>query len=433
MPTSNKKDPTIVIGAGLAGLYSAALLQNLGREVLILEARDRVGGRTFSDGGVDLGGQWVSSKHPRVMKLCEQFGLTLYRQFDEGIHIACLNQNREEYGGTFSDAGLRDAVETRLELIQHYAQSFDQLANSLDFMNEHKALDQINFAGWCEENIADLNVRSLIHFAFYANTCIPPSHASLFFWLYFLKVCGGYHNIMSIREGAQEFRIDGGAQTLSLHLARGLNILYESPVIRIQKQKGIFYCHTGDQKVYRASQVVCAIPMQLIPKIEWVPGLEPERLTLCQAMKMGSVTKMVIQYETAFWRDKGYSGAIISDIPPVSLCYDACNEKYKALVVFLIGGQTPSDEAVLEHLASLLKDDSAKTPSKIDRKNWNEDPFSGGCYFCVPPINTLAARYHYFTAPEDGIYFVGTETARHWMGYMEGALESAERLVTQIG
>ncbi len=58
---SNMQQKIVVIGAGLSGLYSAFLLQGLGYDVVIVEARDRVGGRTFTDNNVDLGGQWVSS------------------------------------------------------------------------------------------------------------------------------------------------------------------------------------------------------------------------------------------------------------------------------------------------------------------------------------------------------------------------------------
>ena len=74
----------------------------------------------------------------------------------------------------------------------------------------------------------------------------------------------------------------------------------------------------------------------------------------------------------------------------------------------------------------------AKYPKKIYRKNWALDKFSGGCYFSIPEINSLSKNYQLLTKNKEDIYFVGTETASHWMGYMEGALESAERVVSQI-
>lgn len=56
----------------------------------------------------------------------------------------------------------------------------------------------------------------------------------------------------------------------------------------------------------------------------------------------------------------------------------------------------------------------------------------GGCYFCMPPVDSFYDNKRYLTTPVNGIYFAGTETAAVWMGYMEGALESAERAVAQL-
>jgi monoamine oxidase len=56
----------------------------------------------------------------------------------------------------------------------------------------------------------------------------------------------------------------------------------------------------------------------------------------------------------------------------------------------------------------------------------------GGCYFCMPPVDSFYDNKRYLTTPVNGIYFAGTETAAVWMGYMEGALESAERTVAQL-
>ena len=147
---------------------------------------------------------------------------------------------------------------------------------------------------------------------------------------------------------------------------------------------------------------------------------------------MGSVTKVVVQYPTAFWRQDGYNAQIIWDTPPVYLAYDACTKDYHAIVIFIVNDSGYTDQEILEQLAFLLDNKLAKTPLAIHRKNWTEDPFSGGCYFCVPPISSLASNHSYFATPVNNIYFAGTETANHWMGYMEGALESAERVVLQI-
>lgn len=425
------KEKIIIIGGGIAGLYSGYLLQNNGYEVTIIEARSRVGGRIYTEDGVDLGGQWISSLHKRAMRLCEQFGLDLYRQFDEGIHISYFNKKREEYTDTFAGAGFdKDSIQLTSMLGQHITE-FERLSNTINLESKHQVLDEVSFSQWVENNITDVRLRNLINLAFYANTCADPKYVSFLFWIYFLKVCGGYKKITSIKNGAQEFRIKGGAQKLCQKLAEGLNIIYDSEVKDVISQNKLYTIKT-ENNIYFADKVVSALPLQLVPKINWSPALEDTRLSLYKSMQMGCINKLVVQYNIAFWRENGYSGAILSDVGPVGLCYDACSDNCFALVIFIFGRQEYSDNEILDHLASLLDNDLAKIPTKIYRKNWSKDNLSGGCYFAVPPVNSFTYYHHYLIKPHNNIYFIGTETAQHWMGYIEGALESSERLVMQL-
>lgn len=425
---SHKNKKIIILGAGLSGLYSGFLLQELGYQVTLLEARDRVGGRTYTTHDIDLGGAWISSLHTRVMKLCQKFDLSYFRQYEEGAFIRYFNKQREELNEKHNIVQSGDDTNPLTPIINR----FYQMTESNDFFEEQKQLDKISFHDWCCENISNEMTQGSFNYSFHLLTCVDSKSASFLFWLYFLKSCGGFRALVGVKEGAQEFRIEGGAQTLSNKLAEKLNVIYQAEVIRVEKQNGGYQIHTRDQKIYFADKVICAIPAQLIPNITWSPLFESQRTAFYQSLKMGSVTKVVIEYKTAFWRLDGYNAQIISDMPPVYLAYDACNKKHNAIVVFIVNDSGYSDQKITEQLAFLLNNDLAKSPIMIHRKNWTEDPFSGGCYFCVPPLNSLAENCHYFTRTFDDIYFAGTETANEWMGYMEGALESAERVISQI-
>jgi monoamine oxidase len=422
-----KKQKIIIIGAGLSGLYTGFLLQKQGYEVTILEARNRVGGRSFTEEGVDLGGTWVSSKQPRIMKLCEQFGLKVYRQFEGGMDITYFHNERLEQKSAEGEVKFipdQGAFERAIAL-------FNELTKSPDFLSENAPIDKMTGREWFAQNILDEPTRDRMNWSFQAGTCSMPENSSPLFWLYFLQNSGGYEILASIKEGAQEFRIEGGSQTISIKLAENLNVIYNAPVRNIEKQNAIFSV-TANGKNYFADKIISAIPVELIPQIEWNALLEVERLNFYKKMHMGKITKVVLQYERAFWRDNGHSGQICSDTPPIILSFDICNTKYNALVLFLIGTKNFTDDQILKQAAFLFNDEAAKSPTKIYRKNWSEDPYAGGCYFCSPEPNVFAAHQHYLMKPHNDIYFVGTETARHWMGYMEGALESAERGVEQI-
>ena len=425
---SHEKEKIIVIGAGLAGLYSAYLLQQLGYDVTILEARDRVGGRVYTEGDVDLGGQWISSLQPRIMNLCKQFNLSTYRQFDAGTVIRYFNQKREEL---VVKPNIKNEDNTA-NIFRPYINQFYQLANSHSFLDNSIKFDEISFYDWCRENIHDEVVAKTFNYSFKLLTCVDSKFASMFFWLYFLKSCGGYDALSGIRDSAQEFRVEGGAQSIANVLSEKLSIHYETEVIRVEKKNNFYHVKTKNNDIYSASKVICAIPTQLIPNIIWHSSLEETRFKFYKSLQMGCVTKVVIQYEEAFWRKEGYSGHIVSETAPIHLCYDACSSQYNALTIFIVDSSTYTDQEIIDQLAFLLENDLAKHPKKIIRKNWAEDQFSGGCYFCVPPINSLSDNHTYLSSPHENIYFVGTETASEWMGYMEGALASAERVVTQI-
>ena len=418
----------IVIGAGLAGLYSAYLLQQQGYAVTVLEARDRVGGRVYTEEGVDLGGQWVSSLHPRVMKLCEQFGLSVYRQFEEGKFIRYFNQQRDELLEKHNVVKAADDASP----FTPYIEQFYTLSGEEDFFEKQKHLDQVSFRDWCRVNVLNELVDKTFNFSFNLLTCTDAGFGSMFFWLYLLKSCGGYRALAGIKGGAQEFRIEGGAQMLANKLAEQCHVVFNAEVTRVECQAVSYQVHTRDGALYSADKIISALPAQFIPKIDWRPRLEEERVAFYQSLKMGSVTKVIVQYEKAFWREGGYNGQIISDTPPVYLAYDACNSNYNAITVFITNDSGYTDAQITDQLAFLLQNDLAKQACAIHRKNWTEDQFAGGCYFCVPPIGALSQNHHYLTQAFEGVYFVGTETANEWMGYMEGALESAERVKAQI-
>ncbi|MCC2625273.1 MAG: flavin-containing amine oxidase [Burkholderiales bacterium] len=418
------KEKIIIIGAGLAGLYAAYLLQNEDFDVIILEARDRVGGRTFTQNGIDLGGQWISSLHHRAMKICKQFNINFHQQFDHGKTVRYFNKQREELDGS-----------TKPDVINNltpYLDIFEKLINSENFFTTQKSLDQISFKEWCDKNIPNKNIYNTFMYNFQLLTCADADEVSMFFWLYLLKQGNGYSALTGIRNGAQEFVIDSGAQMLAHSLAQEVNIIFNSEVYEVCRQDNNYQVITKDQQIYTADKVICALPLQLIPQISWNGSIEEDRLNFYQSFKMGSVSKVVIEYEKAFWRDKGYSAQIISDTPPVRLAYDACKKDCNAIVTFIPNDIGYTDKEITTQLAFLLNNNEATKPIHIHRKKWAEDKYSGGCYFSIPMLNMLSKNHHYLTSNSHEIYFIGTETAKEWMGYMEGALESSERVIMQL-
>jgi monoamine oxidase len=423
----------MVIGAGVSGLYSAYLLVNLGFRVTVLEARDRVGGRTYSVDGIDLGGSWVSTQQPHVYKLCQDFDLELIPQYETGRVVVSMNGDRVVY-----DKAVTTAVEgSETSQINKYVKIFDKWAEELNLESEfYKQLDYVSVPDWLKENVHDKETIDFFNFFISTISTTNQQRISMLFFLFFLKQGRGFDCLYGNSNGAQEFRVVGGTQTISHKLAQSLDVRLNQVVTQVIRQEdGRYQILTKDQQTYTADLVLCAIPANLISHICWSPLLEKERLALYQGMKMGMVTKLVAVYEKPFWRDNNYSGECLSNTPPVQVCLDGSGTDYFALIIFVTHIYDEyinyTNEAILNHLAMLLNNKLALTPTKIYRKDWQDDPFSQGCYFSVPRIGD-AKLYKYLSQPFGNIYFAGTETANEWYGYIDGAVESAIRVVEQI-
>ena len=154
-------------------------------------------------------------------------------------------------------------------------------------------------------------------------------------------------------------------------------------------------------------------------------------------MPMGSCIKYVATYDRAFWREAGFSGEAFSDTGPTTTTFDDSSHdgSQPALVTFSDGGvarvwgDRPPEErrqAVLAEFARFFGPQAAH-PTEFVEKNWNEDPWSGGCYAGVMGPGVMTDCGSALRQPCGRIHWAGTETAIEWTGYIDGAIESGQR------
>ncbi len=428
----------IIVGAGVSGLMSGVLLKSQGFKVLVLEARDRVGGRTCtikdSNKSIDLGGQWVGNCQSRVMNLVKKLGLTHFEQYDKGKHIMNWGGKITEYDGNISQSfnSTQSEFDTNMK---KFIQTMDLMAKEL---NGYKNLDGISAREWMETNCHDPQVREIIDWLFKVCICVESSNLSFYYWLYVINQSGGYSKIADIKGGAQEFRIRGGSMQISEQLVtqHNLNVKLNSPVIGIEQTKSYCVVRTREDE-FKCKYVVVTIPPQLNRSIEYIPNLPNTKEILYQSIQMGQVIKIVITYSSPWWRAKGFSGEIISNQEPIFLAYDASVPEpngYYGIVCFVCADnlKSYSKEKILDGLVRYFGDNRMGEPTGYYDKNWTEEEYSQGCYFGVTNKNILSQFRYEFTKSFGSIYWAGTETANEWMGYIEGAVESAERVVNQI-
>lgn len=446
MSLSAPEHDVVVVGAGLAGLTAARRIAAAGRSVHVLEARSRVGGRTytvsFAGGPVDLGGQWIGPGQERVLALTRELGVSAFPQHHRGRKVACLGDDRVTYRGLLPRVRLRALVDLALAM-----RRIDRTARAVPLAApwsapQAAALDARTAAAFLDEVARTGEARALLEVATQAIFAADSDALSLLYFLFYIRSGGGVAPLSSIRGGAQQDRLVGGAQQLTQLLAERLSghVRLDSPVLAAEQDERGVTVRTPAGPL-RARAVVLAVPPALAHKIDLGPALTPARATLHAEMPMGSVVKCVVAYERPFWREQGFSGEVVLDRGPLRMLFDDCGPdgRHPALVAFAVGSAAKAFGALpeAERRAIVLKTidrafGTAPAPLAYVDKDWAADPWSAGCYVGVAPPGLLTRVGEALRRPCGRVHFAGTETATRWAGYLDGAIESGERAAAEV-
>jgi monoamine oxidase len=436
-----------VVGAGLSGLRAARALADAGREVVVFEARDRVGGRllnaSIGDGvQVDLGGQWVGSDHARARALAADLDIELFAQFGDGRNLLDMDGRRRRYRGTIPRLGLSvlwDIFVARRRIAR--------LVRGVSAERPWQAgraaeLDGQTLAEWCEANVRTPVGRDLIGLAGRTVWGAGPEELSMLHVLFYVSAAGSFDKLIDTEGGAQQDRLEGGAQALALGLAAtlGERVLLGAPVHRIEDRgEGVRVLADGVE--VEAQRAIVAVPPAIAARIEFDPVL-PERLRLAERLRPGTLSKCVALYEKPFWRDDGLSGEAVTDAGPVTLTFD-CSPRDGSAGVMLgfVGGPEAREMAVLapaeRRVAVLgcferLFGPTAAQPLDYAERVWAAEEWSGG----GPTSNFGPGGWSEcgpaLREPRGRVHWAGTETATVWSGYMEGALQAGDRAAAEV-
>ncbi len=446
---ATRQADVVIIGAGLAGLSAARLLTASSIDVVVLDARERVGGRTFthpaSDGTrIDHGAQWIGPTQDRLAALAEALGVTTFPTYNSGSHIEYKQGKRATYTGAIPTSDplvTMEAVETLLNvsiLAQEVPLDAPWTAPSAG------EWDAQTVASWIERNIESEGARNLLTLGVQAVFSVEPRDLSFLHFLFYIHSGGNLNMLLSVARGAQERRFSGGAQSIANLVAAelGERVVLNAPVHTItQDERGVRV--ESDSLSVTARRAIIALPPTLAGRLRYRPALPGYRDQLTQRVPMGTVIKVHCLYDTPFWRDEGLSGQVVSDSGIIRITFDNSPESGTpgVLLAFIEGdegrmwGRRSREErraAVLECLSRYFGEQAAH-PFEYLEQNWAEEEYTRGCYAGVMPPGAWMEYGEALRAPIGRLHWAGTETATVWNGYMDGAIQSGERAAAEVG
>lgn len=434
----------VVIGAGFAGLAAARDLVKSGLNPVVLEGRDRVGGRssttTLAGIPVDLGGTFVGPTQDAVLALAAELGCPTTPTYGDGTNLIRWRGRVRSYRGTIprlSPAGLLD--------IGRIQWQFERLARGVDITAPWKAsnakkLDAQSLGDRLRSARASASSRDLMAIMARVTWGAEPDEVSILHAVRYVKAAGGINRMLDVAGGAQQDHFPGGTQQIADKMAAELGdrVRLGAVVSRIEWSDDAVAV-TSSAGVVEARRAIIAIPPAHRLAVDIAPAPPIEYQQLAQRWPQGALSKAYAVYPRPFWRDAGHSGQALSDEGPVFITFDVSpgDDGPGVLLGFVdsrhfdaLPPEQRRDKAVTCFAALFGVD--AENPTDYLDHCWGAETFApGGPTAAVPP-GSWTQFGPLLRTPVGPLHWAGTETADEWTGFLDGAVRSGQRAAAEV-
>ncbi|MCV7298546.1 flavin monoamine oxidase family protein [Mycobacterium barrassiae] len=435
----------VVVGAGFAGLAAARELVKRGRDVVVLEGRDRVGGRsstaTIAGVPVDLGGTFVGPTQDAVVALAAELGCETVPTHSRGKNLIRWRGKVRAYRSTIPRLSIIELLDVsriqwRFERVCRRVPVDEPWTSPIADILDSKTLDE-----WLRYVHASAGTRDLMAIMARVTWGCEPDAVSMLHAVRYVKAAGGLGRMLDVEGGAQQDRFPGGTQQIAVRMAEELapRVVLEAVVRSIERHADSTLTVTSDKGTVAAKAVIVAIPPEHRAGITFLPELPPEYGKLAAHWPQGNLSKAYVAYETPFWRADGCSGEALSDEGPVFITFDVSpSDDGPGILLGFTDARTfdplPPADRRKRALAgfAMLFGEAAREPIDYLDHCWSAEEFApGGPTAAVPP-GSWTTYGPWLRKPVDGIHWAGTETADTWTGFLDGAVRSGQRAADEV-
>ncbi|WP_168583625.1 flavin monoamine oxidase family protein [Gephyromycinifex aptenodytis] len=453
---------TVIVGAGACGLSAANRLREAGRSVVVLEARDRVGGRTWTshiDGAMlEIGGQWVSPDQTELLQLIDELGLSTFTRYREGESVY-IDPNGTATRFSGEDFPCSPAtVEAMNTLIAELDELAAQIGPEEPWAHPRaRELDTVSFADWLRSRCEDEEACRNIGFFIAGGMLTKPAHAFSALQAVLMAASAGSFSHLVDEDFILDRRVVGGMQQVSERLAQRLGdeVLLSHPVRTVSWREG----DSGDGQdsparvevvadgpdgpvSVQARHVILAIPPNLYSRISYEPPLPRRQHQMHQHQSFGLVIKVHAVYERPFWREAGLSGTGFGCTQLVQEVYDNSNhEDERGTLVAFVPDERADEafsmdaqqrrEAILSSIAAYLGPE-ALNPVVYYESDWGSEEWTRGAYATSFDLGGLHRYGADMRKPVGPMYFASSDLAAEGYQHVDGAIRMGRRTAQAI-
>ncbi|SDL05458.1 NAD(P)/FAD-dependent oxidoreductase [Arthrobacter sp. ok362] len=443
----------VIVGAGPSGLTAARELKKAGLSVAVLEARDRVGGRTWTDtvdgAMLEIGGQWVSPDQTALLALIDDLGLQTYSRYRDGesVYIGADGKRTLYTGESFPVSGTTAAEMDKLTAL------LDSLAAEIGAEEpwahpKARELDTISFHHWLRQNSTDEEACNNIGLFIAGGMLTKPAHAFSALQAVLMAASAGSFSNLTDEDFILDKRVVGGMQQVSLLQAAelGEDVVLDSPVRTINWTEDASGGHrvtaVSKRATVNARFVIMAVPPNLYSRVSFNPPLPRRQHQMHQHQSLGLVIKVHAVYSTPFWREDGLSGTAFGAGALVQEVYDNTNHEdprgtlvgfvsdEKADAMFELSTEDRR-RAILESIASFLGP-KALEPEVYYESDWGSEEWTRGAYAASYDLGGLHRYGKDQLKPVGPIYWSCSDLAAEGYQHVDGAVRMGQTTAARI-